>query len=104
MRERTSTAIVLTLAALLTAQPAPLWADGTETGTGTTDVTVRQAGVNDAQDVESEASEDVARPLDQTGTSHLPTLLLAGGALCGGAAVALRKRKRIANGGDGRRC
>lgn len=104
MRARTNTAIVLTLAASLMTQPTPLWAAGAETGTGTTDVTVRQADVNDAPNVESEAAEDVARPLDQTGTSHLPTMLLAGGALCGGAAVTLRKRKRIANGGDGRRC
>lgn len=97
-RARDITGIIFSLAALLTMQPSPAWATE-KAAAGTTDVTVRRAETNIAADVERSHGENTLKPLDQTSASHLPTMLLVGGMLCGGGAVALRGRKRPSDGG-----
>lgn len=104
MRARAIKGIVFSLAVLLTMQPNPIWAVEGADSSGATDVTISGAATDTAPDAKDNPDEDNSKPLDQTGTSHLPTLLLIGGMLCGGGAIALRERKRIADGSDDQQC
>lgn len=103
MGTRTSMAIALSLAALMAMAPEPLWASEHAGASGSTDVIIQSAIADDSTDTGDKTNEDDVRPLDQTGTSHLPTILIAGGFLCGGAAIILRKRGSDRAQGDEKR-
>lgn len=97
---RSDMAITLSLAALMAMAPEPIWASEHTGRTGSTDVTVLPAGIGSIIDADEETDEAGTWTLGQTGASHLPTMLIAGGLLCGGAAAALRKRGHAAGEGD----